>query len=179
MITNVLSDNFARYPEFKINNPLVLDGKYANLAITGKTGTSSGSTGPLDIVTMGYTPYLTLGVWVGNTDGNDPLTPGIIGIAGAGYIYHDVMMWAAQHYNWDPNAQFQVPPGLAKGQFNCNTGLAPYKGQQPSDLVCQWKPLTPGSTDPYDPDNIHSAPGKGGQMPDIDLYIANEPWLQS
>ncbi|MGH2514334.1 MAG: transglycosylase domain-containing protein, partial [Ktedonobacterales bacterium] len=59
MITNVLTDNFARYPEFKISNPLVLDGKYANLAITGKTGTSSGNTGPLDIVTMGYTPYLT------------------------------------------------------------------------------------------------------------------------
>src|SRR5579859_2849589 len=159
MITNVLTDNFARYPAFKLHNPLHLD-ELPNLAIAGKTGTSSGDTGPLDIVTMGYSPYLTLGVWIGNTDGNDPLTPGVIGVTGAGYIFHDVMLWAAQHYNWPTDAQFQVPPGLARGQFNCNTGLAPYKGQQPSDLVCRFNPYAKGSMDPYDPDK----PVTGGLM---------------
>ena len=78
MVTSVLSDNQARYPFFKVHNPLVLDhfddtGKYAQLAIAAKTGTSSGNGGPNDIVTAGYSPYMTLGVWVGNTDGNDPL----------------------------------------------------------------------------------------------------------
>ena len=53
---------------------------------------------------------------------------GIIGIAGAGYIFHDVMQWSAKHYNWDPNATFQMAGLLAMGDFNCNTGLAPYNG---------------------------------------------------
>ena len=112
------------------------NGKYQNLAIAAKTGTSSGNGGPLDIVTAGYTPYMTLGVWVGNTDGNDPLYSGIIGVAGAGYIFHDVMLWAAENYDWNPTAQFPVPPDMARGVFNCNTGLAPYAGSTSKDLDC-------------------------------------------
>jgi membrane peptidoglycan carboxypeptidase len=187
MVTSVLTDNPARAPFFKVHNPLVLDDdpKYAHIAIAGKTGTSSGTSGPDDIVTAGYTPYMTLGVWVGNTDGNDPLNPGIIGIAGAGYIFHDVMDWAANHYNWDPNATFTIPSQMARGTFNCNTGLAPYQGSTAKDLNCSWNPLTiPGvnispkgyntSYDPYD------AYGTGvTQKQNTDWYILGDQPITS
>ncbi|GEM_PF-1037932 len=174
MITSVLSDNNARYPFFKYKNPLTLldDAKYAGMAIAGKTGTSSGTSGPNDIITAGYTPYMTLGVWVGNTDGNDPLNSGIIGIAGAGYIFHDVMDWAAHHYNWDPNATFTVPPDMARATFNCNTGLAPYQGSTASDLKCAFVPVVKGSANPYDPDGMWS--GDRNHMDDTDWYIQGD-----
>ncbi len=181
MVTSVLSDNRARYPFFKLHNPLVLDsyddnGKYDNLAIAAKTGTSSGNGGPNDIVTAGYSPYMTLGVWVGNTDGNDPLNSGIIGVAGAGYIFHDVMLWAASHYNWNPDAQFPVPQDMARGTLNCNTGLAPYANSTASDLNCAWNPV-PGlknsaTYDPYDPNGIYSKDTT--HMPDTDWYIQGD-----
>jgi membrane peptidoglycan carboxypeptidase len=180
MVTSVLTDNPARAPFFKVHNPLVLDDdpKYAHMAIAGKTGTSSGTTGPDDIVTAGYTPFMTLGVWVGNSDGNDPLNPGIIGIAGAGYIFHDVMDWAANHYNWDPNATFTVPSQMARGVFNCNTGLAPYQGSTGKDLNCAWNPLNivKGyySYDPYllnGTDQTH--------RPDTDWYILGDQPITS
>jgi len=186
MVTSVLSDNEARYPFFRVHNPLVLDDdpKYAGLAIAAKTGTSSGNGGPNDIVTAGYTPFMTLGVWVGNTGGNEPLNSGIIGIAGAGYIFHDVMDWAANHYKWDPTATFSVPQDMARGTFNCNTGLAPYQGSTPKDLQCAWTPVpqffTSATYNPYDPDGIY--PGVGADkthMPDTDWYILGDQPITS
>ncbi len=180
MVTSVLSDNRARYPFFKWHNPLTLygddNGKYDNLAIAAKTGTSSGNNGPLDIVTAGYSPYMTLGVWVGNTDGNDPLNSGIIGVAGAGYIFHDVMLWAANNYNWNPDAQFPEPPDMLRGTFNCNTGLAPYANSTASDLNCAWNPV-PGlknsaTYDPYDPNGMFGPDTT--HMPDTDWYIQGD-----
>jgi membrane peptidoglycan carboxypeptidase len=174
MMTNVLSDNFARTPFFKAYNPLHLDPDFPNLQIAAKTGTSSGTTGPNDIVTVGYSPMLTVGVWVGNTDANDPMTAGIIGIAGAGYVFHDVMDWAAKNYKWAPDASFPIPPGLASGTFNCNTGLAPYKDSTPADLDCVAHPA-PGfsGVNPYDPDHGIN------HRPDTDIYIQGQIPQQS
>src|SRR6185437_12658759 len=79
-----------------------------------------------DIVTMGYTPYLAMGVWVGNSDGSD-MNSGIIGVTGAGYVFHDVMDWAIKNYKWPAQGHFPGPPGMAFGTFNGVTGRAPYK----------------------------------------------------
>jgi membrane peptidoglycan carboxypeptidase len=188
MLTSILTDNKSRLPDFGWYNPLYFGDQhysygtdkynYPNLQIAAKTGTSEGQGGPLDIVTMGYSPYLALGVWFGNTPGNDPLAPGIIGIAGAGYVFHDLMQWAIATYHWPTNAQFPIPPGLARGQFNCTTGLAPYKGQKPQN--CPFKPVVPGATDVYQ--GLCPYPnGYGGcsQYPDIDWYDEGEAPLQS
>jgi hypothetical protein len=117
---------------------------------------------------------LTVGVWVGNTDANDPMTAGIIGIAGAGYIFHDVMDWAAKNYKWAPDASFPIPSGLALGTFNCNTGLAPYKDSKPTDLDCVAHPA-PGfsGVNPYDPDRGIN------HRPDTDIYIQGQIPQQS
>ncbi|HKW23335.1 MAG TPA: transglycosylase domain-containing protein, partial [Ktedonobacterales bacterium] len=127
MLTSVLSDDKARYAGFNHPNPLEFN-DYPMFQVAAKTGTGSGKIGPSDIVTIGYSPYLAVGVWVGNANGAD-MTPGIIGIAGAGYIYHDVMDYALKTYKWTGTSTFPIPPDMAMGAFGCNAGLAPYQGE--------------------------------------------------
>ena len=186
MITSILTDNQARAGDFKQHNPLYLPygppasaGDVAAIDypyIAAKTGTAQGTTGPSDIVTMGYSPYMVLGVWAGNSDPHDDLNPNIIGITGAGYIFHDVMSWAVRHYNWPLTQGFAVPPDLARGMFNCDTGLAPYKGQTPPSDPNNiggppdwwWCPLSGKGTD------LYAGYQTGGVYPDIDWYIQGQ-----
>jgi membrane peptidoglycan carboxypeptidase len=127
MLTSVLSDGKARIPGFNKPNPLDFP-DFSSFQVAAKTGTGSGKVGPSDIVTIGYSPYLAVGVWVGNANGAD-MTPGIIGIAGAGYIYHDVMDWALKNYKYTGPTTFPIPPNMTMGAFGCNAGLAPYQGE--------------------------------------------------
>lgn len=60
LITSVLSDNQARAPMFGLHSTLVLPDR----PVAAKTGTTNDSK---DAWTMGYTPSLVTGVWVGNT----------------------------------------------------------------------------------------------------------------
>jgi 1A family penicillin-binding protein len=81
MVTSILSDNVARTPMFGPNSPLHLTQPAA-----AKTGTT---TDWRDNWTVGYTPYLVVGVWAGNNDGT-PMR-NISGITGAAPIWHDFM----------------------------------------------------------------------------------------
>jgi membrane peptidoglycan carboxypeptidase len=191
MITSILTDNRARSGDFKIENPLCFtcypDGYVDGLPalnfgtpdnftqyIAAKTGTSEGPTGPLDIVTMGYSAEMVLGVWAGNTDPHDSLTD-VIGITGAGYIFHDVMAWAIKNYNW-PAKAFPVPAQMDRGQFNCSTGLAPYAGTDPTVFSSDnatapgngWCKLNPSGTDLYDGWQT------GRQLKDVDWFIKGQ-----
>lgn len=60
-LSNVLSDNDARTFIFGASNHLVLDGR----PVAAKTGTTNNYK---DAWTMGYTPSIVTGVWVGNSD---------------------------------------------------------------------------------------------------------------
>jgi len=64
MISNVLSDNAARAYVFGENSYLKLNDR----PVAAKTGTTNDYN---DAWTVGYTPSMTVGVWVGNTDGSD------------------------------------------------------------------------------------------------------------
>lgn len=73
LISNILSDNAARAPMF--GSALTLDdGRLAAV----KTGTTDDSR---DAWTIGYTPSLAIGVWVGNNN-NDTMLNGGSGMAG-------------------------------------------------------------------------------------------------
>lgn len=179
MVTSVLEDDKTRRSVFGVANPLHLDGDYYNVAVAAKTGTSSGDTGPLDLTTLGYSPYVTLGIWLGNDD-NEPMFPGITGVRGSGFVFHDVMLWAARHYKWDPNTQFPIPEGIARTLLNCATGLAPYKDSRPATLVCtpkkpvwlqasRWRNLYDGNTPDMD----------GTPRLDADWYWQNATPLES
>jgi membrane peptidoglycan carboxypeptidase len=165
MLTSVLTDDAARVPVFNYNNPL----SFPNYPVAAKTGTSQGKIGPSDIVTMGYSPYLAMGVWMGNTDNSD-MAKNIIGIAGAGYVFSDTMQWAIDNYKWPKVSGFPIPANMARGQFNCVTGLAPYQGET----------IAPCKLNKVSPDGVNLYVGYGGDSRiNEDWYIKGQEPLQS
>ena len=69
-----------------------------------KTGTT---TDWRDNWTVGYTPDLVTGVWVGNAN-NEPMER-VSGVDGAGPIWHDFMELVLRG---QPAREFERPPGL-------------------------------------------------------------------
>jgi membrane peptidoglycan carboxypeptidase len=118
LMSSILSDKAARYHEFFPGNPLELDRPAA-----AKTGTTDSFR---DNWTMGYTPYLTVGVWVGNSDNS--AMRNVIGITGAGPIWHDVMEYASDYYHYPPK-DFVRPPDVHAATVSAYTGLLPHPGE--------------------------------------------------
>ena len=81
MITSILSDNRARSAAFGSNSPL-----RTSFPSAAKTGTTDDNR---DSWTMGYTPNLTVGVWVGNSNNDEMLK--VTGAIGAAVIWHNMM----------------------------------------------------------------------------------------
>jgi len=82
-ITSVLSDNNARSFIFGANNPLTLGDRQ----VAAKTGTTNDYH---DGWTLGYTPSIVVGVWVGNND-NKEMKKGADGSVVAAPIWHNFM----------------------------------------------------------------------------------------
>jgi membrane peptidoglycan carboxypeptidase len=118
LINSMLSDKAARYHEFGPGNPLELDRPAA-----AKTGTTDSFR---DNWTLGYTPYLTVGVWAGNSDNS--IMQNVIGITGAGPIWKDIMEYTSQHYNFPPD-NFVKPDDVHQGKVSAITGLFPRPGE--------------------------------------------------
>ena len=112
LITDVLSDDHARLPTFGEGSVLVLSRPAAV-----KTGTT---TDFRDNWTVGYTPELVTGVWVGNAD-NEAMRR-VSGVTGAGPIWHDVMEAALQGR---PARDFPRPGGLVDVEVCALSGLRP------------------------------------------------------
>lgn len=83
-ISDMLADNGARVPTFGANSPLVIPGH----EVAVKTGTTNNNK---DAWTIGYTPSVVVGVWVGNND-NKPMKKG--GASLAGPIWNGIMTQA-------------------------------------------------------------------------------------
>jgi penicillin-binding protein 1C len=81
ILDDILSDNAARTPTFGANSPLVVPGH----EVAVKTGTTNNNK---DAWTIGYTPSIAVGVWVGNND-NTPMKKG--GAALAGPIWNGII----------------------------------------------------------------------------------------
>lgn len=101
MITNILSNDAARAYVFGANGPLTLPGR----PVAAKTGTTNDYK---DGWTLGYTPSLTAGVWVGNND-NRVMKPGVGGTAGAAPIWNGFMRRALEG---KPVEQFPPMPAI-------------------------------------------------------------------
>jgi len=80
-IDSILSDNAARTPIFGSNSPL----GFKDRIVAAKTGTTQEFR---DAWTIGFTPSITVGVWVGNND-NTPMKPGSDGVFVAAPIWRD------------------------------------------------------------------------------------------
>jgi 1A family penicillin-binding protein len=107
LISSILSDNQARSPIF--GSSLTVAGRTAAV----KTGTTDDSR---DAWTIGYTPQLALGVWVGNNN-NETMLNGGSGMAGP--IWVRTMQKAL---SGQPNTQFTVPENIVKRSVCYGTG---------------------------------------------------------
>ncbi|MBN1200911.1 MAG: PBP1A family penicillin-binding protein [Anaerolineae bacterium] len=112
LITDILSDNQARIPSFGPASALNIGRPAA-----AKTGTT---TDFRDNWTVGYTPNLVTGVWVGNAD-NMPMVE-VSGISGAGPIWHEFMRRVLRG---QPELEFDVPAGLVRAEVCATSGLLP------------------------------------------------------
>jgi 1A family penicillin-binding protein len=112
LITDILSDNEARIPSFGPASALNIGRPAA-----AKTGTT---TDFRDNWTLGYTPNLAVGVWVGNAD-NTPMVE-VTGVSGAGPIWHEVMRRVLLG---QPELHFAVPDGLVRAEVCATSGLLP------------------------------------------------------
>jgi 1A family penicillin-binding protein len=112
LITDILSDNQARAPVFGRNSALRLSRPAA-----AKTGTTDDWR---DSWTLGYTPELVTGVWVGNAD-NSPMN-NVTGSRGAAPIWHNFMEKALAD---QPASQFARPEGIEEIEISADAGSLP------------------------------------------------------
>ncbi len=117
LISHILSDNNARTPAFGANSVLKLP-----FSAAVKTGTTNDFR---DNWTMGYTPDIAIGVWIGNAD----YTPmkNISGVTGAAPLWKDVMQWAVNTYQDGSPTRFSRPDTI-EDQIVCAIS-----GTKPSD----------------------------------------------
>jgi penicillin-binding protein 1C len=115
LITSILSDKQARVPEFG-TNPVI------NLPFPAavKTGTTNDFR---DNWTIGYTPDITVGVWVGNAN----YTPmeNTTGLTGAAPIWAQFMKTAIQQLTGGNPTPFVKPPGIVERVVCAISGTEP------------------------------------------------------
>lgn len=136
LITDVLSDEQARVGAFGSPNPLELGRPAA-----AKTGTTNDF---VDNWTLGYTPQVTAGVWVGNSD-SSPME-NVTGLTGAAPIWHAVMTYATRDL---PPLGWERPPGVKEVRVCYPSGLLPTE-----HCPSQVDELFVTGTEPVHDDNI-------------------------
>lgn len=112
LITDILSDNAARVLTFGPDSPLKLDRPAA-----AKTGTTNDWK---DNWTIGYTPDLVTGVWVGNANNEEMKRS--YGSTAAAPLWHDFMIEALKA---TPKTPFQEPDNLERAEVCAVSGLKP------------------------------------------------------
>lgn len=113
VLADIMSDDVARAPSFGSNTALTLPDR----KVAAKTGTTNGWK---DNWTMGFTPQLTVGVWVGNTD-NESME-NVTGLSGAAPIWNAVM----QRYHEGLPARWYDRPATVTSRAVCEpSGLLP------------------------------------------------------
>ncbi len=121
-INSILSDNEARAMMFGRNSILNL-----GFEVAAKTGTTNDFR---DNWTMGYTPDLAVGVWVGNAD----YTPMIntTGVSGAAPIWAEIMQFGIEQVTDGNPSRFSRPDGIVEKE------ICEISGTEPSE----WCPST-------------------------------------
>ncbi len=139
LISDILADKNARIPMFG-TNPVI------NLPFPAavKTGTTNDFR---DNWTIGYTPDLVVGTWVGNAD----YTPMVntTGITGAGPIWAQFMTFAMDELMGGTPSTFERPPGVIDRIICSISGTEPSEWcpQQRSEIFAADQPPLPKDED--------------------------------
>ncbi len=116
IMSDILSDNFARQWEFGSHSSLEIPG----YRVAVKTGTTNDVK---DNWTIGYTPDFLVAVWVGNND-NTPMNRYLVsGITGAAPIWNRIMSYLLKNYG--PDNQWYTMPDDVVGK-TCYFGRTEY-----------------------------------------------------
>lgn len=118
LLADILADNEARQPEFGVNNNLVIPGHQ----VAAKTGTSGTTRFDVrDGWTLGFTPQIAAGVWVGNTD-PEPVAEGMSGYRMASPIWNAFM---TRYLAGEPAAGFVQPNSVIALEICATSGTRP------------------------------------------------------
>jgi penicillin-binding protein 1C len=115
LISSILSDNEARTPMFGADSVLNLP-----FLVAVKTGTSNDYR---DNWTIGYTPDLAVGVWVGNAD--YAAMENISGVTGAAPIWSEFIQIALQKLIGGNQSAFNKPDGIVEKVICSISGTEP------------------------------------------------------
>ncbi|RPJ29058.1 MAG: hypothetical protein EHM33_02255 [Chloroflexi bacterium] len=140
LISSILSDNEARSWMFGRNSLLNLP-----FQVAAKTGTTNDFR---DNWTLGYTPDLVTGVWVGNAD----YTPMVntTGLTGAAPIWSSFMQYAVPIVSNGAPTSFSRPPGIVDKAICSISGTEPSqwcRGGQRNEIFASDQPPLPPSQD--------------------------------
>ncbi|MDF1500641.1 MAG: transglycosylase domain-containing protein [Anaerolineales bacterium] len=139
LITDILSDNAARTPAFGPNSALRLP-----FPAAAKTGTTNDFR---DNWTLGYTPDLAVGVWVGNAD----YTPmrDTSGLSGAAPIWNEFMLFANERLSGERNIAFVRPVGIVDRVICAVSGAQPSEWcpEQKTEIFASDQPPRPAEED--------------------------------
>ena len=129
LISDILSDNNARSPAFGRDSFLNLP---FNAAV--KTGTTNNFR---DNWTLGYTPDIAIGVWIGNAD----YTPmkNVSGVTGAAPLWADVIQWEINRTMGGNPTSFTRPDGIEDIVICKASGTDPIRSLLRPDLrdICE------------------------------------------
>ena len=140
LISSILSDNEARSWMFGRNSLLSLP-----FQVAAKTGTTNDFR---DNWTLGYTPDLVTGVWIGNAD----YTPMVntTGLTGAAPIWSSFMQYAVPIVSGGVPTSFAIPPGITEKVICSISGTEPSqwcRGGQRTEFFAADQPPLPPSQD--------------------------------
>lgn len=141
LINSILSDNQARSWMFRSDSPLNLP-----FPAAAKTGTTNDFR---DNWTLGYTPDLAVGVWVGNAD----YTPMIntSGLSGAAPIWSQFMQVSVPYVSGGNPTPFSRPAGIVDDIICAISGTKPssWCKDQRSEIFAVDQPPLPAGQDLY------------------------------
>jgi penicillin-binding protein 1C len=177
LLSDILSDDDARALGFGHNSTLKIDRPAAV-----KTGTT---TNFHDNWTIGYTPDIVIGVWVGNSDYK--AMKDVTGLTGAAPIWHETIRKVLEG---KPKTEFARPDGLVQVEVCALSGLLPTEFCEHTRT--EW---FIAGTEPTRPDNLYqqvTIDALTGQLADestpaerrqtkivLDLPITAQPWARS
>jgi len=138
-MASIMSDNNARSLVFGTRSALA----FTNRTVAAKTGTTSDFK---DAWTVGYTPSLSVAVWVGNSKG-EKMKSGADGSVLAAPIFHSFMVSALGD---TPNEEFVRPAGIQDVLVEKWSNKLPDTGSTETltDIFASWQV-------PKEKDNIH------------------------
>lgn len=119
-VSSILSDNDARTYVFGRNNNLYFPDK----KVAAKTGTTQEAR---DVLTIGYTPNIAVGVWVGNNE-NDPLKKGSLGSQVAAPLWRKFMERELANFPETPFVDYEPNTSIKSMVTGVMTGTGASEG---------------------------------------------------